>query len=185
MLLSASQAEAKLEELLQDHDVSCRVLNSRGADYPVENGKIITSDYWQRKYHFEYPLPDGNVYHGFININAPSENQLPDISEVKGTFWAERKPEGWYGDFELDGIEKNCDGVITTGIYRPETPAAPLMTRTSVDAILKSTQPVRYDTVPRFEGRLDDHLTTAETHHWQHAYKSLISIPSKNEQMER
>lgn len=131
--------------------------------------------YWQRKYHLKYSLPDGNVWTGFINVEADNESELPEA--VKGIFWAEKKSDGWYGRFCLDNYEPYdrrretseilLPWVITIGIHRP---SLEMTTRpTSIqeaDRIMEYLKPVEYETVARFDGRLEDCYVDSETHYW-------------------
>lgn len=44
--------------------------------------------YWQRKYHLKYVLPNGNMWTGYINVEADNESDLPKT--ITGGFWAEK-----------------------------------------------------------------------------------------------
>lgn len=134
--------------------------------------------YWQRKFHIKHKLPDGNIYKGFINIEADTREELPTTDQISGSYWAEKTSEGWLGRFELDcGFKpdnrKNADTqmpyVITTGIYREVKPRNNngYISREEAEAILNNIMPIKYDTVPRFEGRLEDAIVSEETHRWE------------------
>lgn len=130
--------------------------------------------YWQRKYHLKHTLPDGNIWNGFINIEADSKEDLPET--VSGDFWVEKTEEGWHGLFELDYGEKhdkrkNPDGypawVLTVGVSRPDVPVPHRPTsREEAYEIMQNLRPVQYRTVGRFYDRLENCLTSIETHYW-------------------
>ena len=132
--------------------------------------------YWQRKYHLKYILPDGNVWTGFINIEADNEANLPQT--VKGGFWAEKRLDGWHGGFYLDNYEpydmrretseilSPC--VITTGVHRPSPKTGTIpKSIEEADRIFEYLKPVEYETVARFDGRLKDCCVALETRYWR------------------
>lgn len=112
-----------------------------------------------------------------INIDADTEEDLPQ--SVSGSFWAEKKEDGWHGLFQLDNGEKwdrrddfipdlTAPYVITAAVHRPERkilqrPA----TMAEAEHILWWLKPVEYDLVERFEARIEDCLDTTETHCWE------------------
>lgn len=130
--------------------------------------------YWQRKYHLKYILSDGNVWTGFINVEADNRVDLPET--VKGGFWVEKRLDGWHGGFYFDNYEpydKRTETsevllplVITTGVYRPSLPigAIPKSIK-EANRILEYLKPVEYETVARFNGRLEDCCFALEIHY--------------------
>ena len=76
--------------------------------------------YYQRKFHLQYQLPDGNIWKGMINVDAERKEDLPAKETVRGTFWFFKSKEGWHGEFTLDNYgQQKYPYVITLGVYRP------------------------------------------------------------------
>lgn len=76
--------------------------------------------YYQRKFHLQYQLPDGNTWKGMINVDAERKEDLPAKETVRGTFWFFKSKEGWHGEFTLDNYrQQKYPYVITLGVYRP------------------------------------------------------------------
>lgn len=42
--------------------------------------------YYQRKFHLQYQLPDGNTWKGMINVDAERKEDLPAKEAIRGTF---------------------------------------------------------------------------------------------------
>ena len=131
--------------------------------------------YWQRKYWLKYVLPDGNIWDGFINIEADNKSDLPET--VKGGFWVEKKLDGWHGKFYFDNCEpydKRTETsevllpwVITTGVHRPQPQTGIIPQSTEeADRILEYLKPVEYKSISRFNARLEDCCFALETHYW-------------------
>ena len=152
---------------------------------------------WTRKFHLEHTLPDGNIWHGMINIDADTEAELYNREDIKGEFWAEKVPEGWRGKFTLEcGVpDKRKDSpfvgteleysVFTMGIYRPEsdTPQSFEGTQSAeqAEAVLEGLKPVQYESTPRFGGRLEDCIYAVETHDWDKDKKKESKKPNDYE----
>lgn len=76
--------------------------------------------YYQRKFHLQYQLPDGNTWKGMINVDAERKEDLPAKEAIRGTFWFFKSKEGWHGEFTLDNYgQQKYPYVITLGVYRP------------------------------------------------------------------
>lgn len=132
--------------------------------------------YWQRKYHLKYILPDGNVWKGFINVLADKKSDLPET--VKGGFWAEKRLDGWHGKFYFDSCEPYdrrretsevlSPWVITTGVHRPSPKTSTIpKSIEEADRVIEYLKPVEYETVARFNGRLEDCCVDLETRYWR------------------
>ena len=153
----------------------------------------MKKSYYMRKFHFSYLLPDGNTYKGFINIEADTKEELPDIKDVKGSFFVEKLKEGYNARFFLDDGEPNRSSykpdilkgqencIYTNGIYRPDLCSVGVGIHSTAQAeqILFYLAPVKYETIPRFEGRLEDHIYSMETH------KLEYDVPDKHKGEER
>ena len=135
----------------------------------------MSKKYWQRKFHFKYTLPDGNIYYGFINTEADREEDLYNIDDIKGWFWVRKAIEGWYGGFHLaPGLiaDQRCEGtkfqqwVVTKGVRRPQRKFHKITSREDAEEIMNYLENVHYDAIPHFCGRLEDCITSEETHYW-------------------
>lgn len=131
-------------------------------------------EYWQRKFHLKYKLPDGNIWKGFINIDADTEEDLPE--SVSGTFWVSKDMKGWHGLFELSNKEKadrrkhpynylQC--VITNGVTRPDSLGYVPTCMKEAEMMFEYLIPVQYENIERFEGKIEDCLYSVETHNWK------------------
>jgi hypothetical protein len=135
--------------------------------------------YYQRKFHLRYKLSDGNIWKGFINVEADTREELYTMDNVKGTFWVEKIPEGWLGTFELDngpsdrrkGGHTDYRFVITVGVFTPdeELGSQTGLCNSTADAerILSRTRPIPYERIDKFSGRIEEHIVSEETHHWR------------------
>lgn len=148
------------------------------------------NSYWQRKFHLEHKLSDGNIWHGFINIEADTEGDLPQV--VSGTYWSEKRNDGWHGEFKLDNDEPydrrktHCDCgafVIHTGIYRPTKEFEQPLTVEEAEIIYDYSEPVEYELIPRFDDRLENCIVSYETYYWnEHSdgkwrpYKEMVKL---------
>lgn len=140
--------------------------------------------YYQRKYHFKYTLPDGNIYSGFINVEAPEKDSLPAQEDLKGSFWVKKDSEGWHGEFTLDNgpgtpTYPSCmfedtflsgigQYVMSNGVHIPDDkiPNTPITSMKEAEKRLKLLEPIQYEYL-EFSGRLEDYITSIETHFWE------------------
>jgi hypothetical protein len=134
--------------------------------------------WWNRKFHIEKEMPDGNIYRGFINVNADTKDELYKREEIKGDFWVKRRKDGWHGQFFLDGNKKSDlrekplvdvgNYVITNGVFIKTIPFSGIKSRADAERILRSTEPVKYEETPLLCGRLEDCIFAEETHFWRY-----------------
>ena len=130
------------------------------ADFPE-------SEYF-RKFHISYELPDGRTFKGFINTSAENKEELPSQSDIKGTFTAERLSSGWIDRVQYEErTYKASDKIVVNGLFMPVTEHKGDITSTEqAEKILESASPVKLavgETVPRFSGRLEEHIYSVET----------------------
>lgn len=150
----------------------------------VYDGKIFMTDYWQRKYHMEIPIGGDLVYGGYINIEAPTEEELPMAEDIRGTFWIEKTEKGWDGKFTLapEIAYEDSTGryaVFTTDVHRKEDPELLARLDGHFDPVVaqmlwERSQPVQLEAMSRMEGKLEEYIRhdVNETHHWTQEYKS-------------
>ena len=147
------------------------ITESFTADYP-------TADYF-RKFHLSFTLPDGNIFKGFINVKTGTREELPEKEEMTGEFVVERLSLGWVSRVVYDDEERNNDKrfgetVVVNGIYEPETePQGNINSTAQAEQILKSVFPIKlgmYDKIPRFKGRIEEHIYSVETDMFEDKY---------------
>lgn len=145
--------------------------------------------YYQRKFHLRYTLPDGNIWKGFINVEADTREELHSRDEIRGSFWCTKSNEsgrsGWSGMFKLDNTTEDrrkkpnpygwdaciTRAVVTTGIYLSEEEQVhtdKIQSVAEAEMILKNSENIayKYETLEKFEGRLEDCIVSEETHCW-------------------
>lgn len=140
--------------------------------------------YFNRKFHLNYTLSDGNVWRGFINVYADTREELHNKEDIKGFFLVSKTDKGLHGEFYLDtdvvDRRKNpnpyawehsiTNAVITIGIYKPEImPINPSnLTQKEAYDIYRSTLDISndYATVNELKARLEDCVINEETHCW-------------------
>lgn len=124
--------------------------------------------YYQRKFHLQFQLPDGNVWKGMINVDAEKKEDLPTKENIKGVFWFFKSKEGWHGEFQLDSdYTSKFPYVYTHGVFRPERPFTNGVTcREEAESILSYLRPLHYDEIPRCESRIEECVYSEETHYW-------------------
>lgn len=154
------------------------MVNTGNKNSRSEACEVHFSPYFQRKFHIQYTLPDGNIFHGMINTEAYTKEELYSQEEIKGSFWAEKIEEGWLGEFRLnDGLSycKLDDNhyvktlppyVVVNGVFRPKRKFDTISSREEAEELLRHLNPVKYKTLERFEGRLEDCIVSCETHFW-------------------
>jgi hypothetical protein len=124
--------------------------------------------YYQRKFHLQYQLPDGNIWKGMINVDAERKEDLPAKETVRGTFWFFKSKEGWHGEFTLDNYgQQKYPYVITLGVYRPTRQLThQINSREEAEAMLSYLGALSYDEIPRCESQIEKCVYSEETHYW-------------------
>lgn len=141
--------------------------------------------YYQRKFHLRYTLDDGNIWRGFINVEADTREDLQSRNEIRGTFWCEKLSEGWRGTFNLEDTLSDrravpnpygfssaiTQSVVTVGVFLPEVNrehCSEIRSTQEAESILRSISSIssQYETISRFAGRLEDCIISEETHYW-------------------
>lgn len=147
---------------LTDEPIVENITDSFTAEFP-------TTEYY-RKFHLSCPLPDGREIKGFVNVTADTKEELPEKEEMKGEFMVEKLSYGWASSVKYDEDNKDSRygrNVIITGVYDPVNSFSGKITSTKqAENMLESVMPVKLEkgeTIPRFKGRLEEHIYSAST----------------------
>ena len=139
--------------------------------------------YWQRKFHLQHKLEDGNTWKGMINVEADTEEELPKA--VKGTYWFSKTEEGWHGAFVLaDGkadkrkitkVHEYEYGqyIYTHGVYMPHRNYGSINSMAIAEAVLAQTKNIsyQYKEIKKYDCIIEDDIYDTETHYWEYSWE--------------
>ena len=113
---------------------------------------------------------DGREIKGFVNVTADTKEELPEKEEMKGEFMVEKLSYGWASSVKYDEDNKDSHygrNIIITGVYNPVSSFSGKITSTQqAEKMLENVMPVKLEkgeTIPRFKGRLEEHIYSAST----------------------